>query len=209
MRLFLFIAFVASAFAADPGFRDLFNGKNLDGWTLIKPTGSGYVVKDGVIICPEDGGGNLLTDKDYSNFVLRLEFKLSPAGNNGIGIRAPLTGDIAYSGIELQILDHDNPKYKGIIKPFQKHGSVYDLIPAKAEALKPVGEWNQQEVTVDGKHIVVKLNGTTITDADLGTITDQAVLAKHPGALRTTGRIGFLGHGSHVEFRNIRIKELP
>jgi hypothetical protein len=206
-RLALLILMGSAAFAAERGFTNLFNGKNLDGWTLVKGSGRGYVVENGVLVCPEDGGGNLLTDKDYANFVLRFEFKLAPAGNNGIGIRAPLTGDVAYSGMEIQILDHNHPKYKDI-KPWQRHGSVYNLIPAKAEALKPAGEWNQEEIVADGKKITVKLNGVVITEGDLGTITDQAVLQKHPGALRTTGRIGFLGHGTRVEFKNIRVREL-
>jgi hypothetical protein len=207
-RAFLMSLSAAPAIiAAERGFTDLFNGKNLDGWTLVKPTGRGYVVENGVLVCPADGGGNLLTEKDYANFVLRFEFKMEPGGNNGIGIRAPLAGDVAYSGMEIQILDHDHPKYKDI-KPWQRHGSIYNLIPAKGEALKPAGEWNQEEIVADGKKITVKLNGVTITEGDLSTITDHEVLKKHPGALRTTGRIGFLGHGTRVEFRNIRVREL-
>jgi hypothetical protein len=206
-RLALAILLVSATFAAESGFKDLFNGKNLNGWTLVKATGRGYVVEDGILVCPEDGGGNLLTDKDYANFVLRLEFKLTPGGNNGVGIRAPLAGDVAYSGMEIQILDHDHPKYKDL-QPWQRHGSVYNIVPAKGDALKPTGEWNQEEIVADGKKIKVTLNGVLITDADLSTVTDPAVIAKHPGMLRTTGRIGFLGHGTKVEFRNIRIKEL-
>lgn len=198
-----------SMLGADKGFTSLFDGKDLAGWTLVGGHGPGYVVEKGVLVCPEDGGGNLLTDKDYANFVFRFEFKLTPGGNNGVGIRAPVEGDIAYTGMEIQILDHNNEKYKGKLKPSQHHGSVYDVIAASSENLKPVGEWNQEEITAEGKHIVVKLNGKVITDADLSTVTDPAVLKKHPGLLRTTGRIGFLGHGSHVEFRNIRVKELP
>jgi hypothetical protein len=206
-RLALAVLFALSTFAAEPGFSDLFNGKNLEGWTLIKGSGRGYVVENGVLVCPEDGGGNLLTDKDYANFVLRFEFKLTPGGNNGVGIRAPLAGDVAYSGMEIQILDHNHPKYKDL-QPWQRHGSVYNVVPAKADALKPAGEWNQEEIVADGKKIKVTLNGVLITDADLSAVTDPAVLKKHPGVLRTTGRIGFLGHGTRVEFRNIRVKEL-
>ena len=69
--------------------------------------------ENGVLVCPEDGGGNLLTEEEFDNFVFRFEFKLTPGGNNGVGIRAPLAGDIAYSGMEIQILDHGNEKYKG------------------------------------------------------------------------------------------------
>ena len=195
-------------FADDKDFKPLFNGKDLSGWTLVKKSGSGYRVENGVLICPEDGGGNLLTEEEFDNFVFRFDFKLTPGGNNGVGIRAPLAGDIAYSGMEIQILDHDHEKYKGWLKPFQRHGSVYDMIPAKADALKPVGEWNTEEISAEGSRIRVTLNGKLITDADLSTITDPEVLKKHPGVQRKGGRIGFLGHGSHVEFRSIRIKRL-
>ena len=206
MKVALLAAFLM--FADDKDFKPLFNGKDLTGWTLVKKSGSGYRVENGVLICPEDGGGNLLTEEEFDNFVFRFDFKLTPGGNNGVGIRAPLAGDIAYSGMEIQILDHDHEKYKGWLKPFQRHGSVYDMIPAKADALKPVGEWNTEEISAEGSRIRVTLNGKLITDADLSTITDPEVLKKHPGVQRKGGRIGFLGHGSHVEFRNIRIKRL-
>ena len=206
MKVALLAAFLM--FADDKDFKPLFNGKDLSGWTLVKKSGSGYRVENGVLICPEDGGGNLLTEEEFDNFVFRFDFKLTPGGNNGVGIRAPLAGDIAYSGMEIQILDHDHEKYKGWLKPFQRHGSVYDMIPAKADALKPVGEWNTEEISAEGSRIRVTLNGKLITDADLSTITDPEVLKKHPGVQRKGGRIGFLGHGSHVEFRNIRIKRL-
>lgn len=149
-----------------------------------------------------------MTEKEYANFVFRFEFKMEPGGNNGIGIRAPLAGDIAYTGMEIQVLDHDHEKYKGKIKPAQFHGSVYDVIPAKSGALKPAGEWNSEEIVANGSKIKVTLNGKVILDADLASVTDPAVLKKHPGLKRTSGRIGFLGHHSLVEFRNIRIKEL-
>lgn len=199
-----------SAADKEKGFKPIFDGKTLNGWTLVdkgKP-GRGYIVKDGEIVCPSDGGGNLLTEKEYANFILRFEFKMEPGGNNGIGIRAPLAGDIAYSGMEIQILDHDHAKYAGKLKPTQRHGSIYDVVPAKGNALKPAGEWNSEEIMADGRHIKVTLNGQVIVDANLDDVKDPAVLKKHPGLARTTGRIGFLGHGSLVEFRNLRVKEL-
>jgi hypothetical protein len=212
MKTLLFsIALVA--FAQDEaGFKPLFDGRTLDGWTLVKGRGPGYVVKDGTIVCPADGGGNLFTEAEYSNFVIRFEFKLSPGGNNGLGIRAPLTGDAAYQGMELQILDHDHEMYKkdgkSWLKPAQYHGSIYGIVPAKTGYLKPTGEWNYEEVTANGPRITIKLNGTTIVDANLDDVKDEAIIKEHPGMKRTKGHIGFLGHGSHVEFRNIRIKTL-
>jgi hypothetical protein len=197
-----------SAAKADAGFTTLFDGKSLTGWTLVRGHGPGYIIKDGTLVCPLDGGGNLYTAKEYANFVFRFEFKTEPGGNNGVGIRAPLEGDAAYQGMEIQILDDGHEKYKGKIKSEQHHGSVYDVIPARTGFLKPAGEWNEEEITANGSKIRVTLNGVIILDADLSTVHEEAVLKKHPGLQRKAGHIGFLGHGSLVEFRNIRIKEL-
>jgi hypothetical protein len=192
----------------EKGFVSLFDGKTLTGWKLIKGRGPGYVVKDGTIVCPTDGGGNLWTEKEYANFVFRFEFKVEPGGNNGVGIRAPYEGDAAYQGMEIQILDDQHEKYKGKIKSEQHHGSVYDVIPARTGFLKPAGEWNTEEIMANGSKIRVTLNGVIILDADLETVREPEVLKKHPGLKNKTGHIGFLGHGSLVEFRNIRIKTL-
>ena len=195
--------------AADPGFTTLFDGNTLRGWKLVGGHGPGFVVQNGTIVCPTEGGGYLFTEKEYANFVFRFEFLLTPGANNGIGIRAPYEGDAAYQGMEIQILDDGDPQYKGVIKPEQYHGSVYDAIPARTGFRKPVGEWNEEEITANGRRITVKLNGVIILDADLDMVKEPKVLAKHPGMARTSGHIGFLGHGSHVEFRNVRVKELP
>ena len=196
---------------AEAGFTSLFDGKSLAGWSLVGGKGEGYGVKDGVLYCAKGGGGKLLTDKQYGDFVLRFEFKMPAEGsNNGLGIRTPREGDAAYQGMELQIIDEAaalSGKW-GKLKDTQYHGSVYDVIGAKRGAMKPAGTWNVQEVTAKGKRITVVLNGQTILDADLSTVTDPEVLKKHPGLLRTSGHIGFLGHNDYVEFRNIRIKEL-
>jgi len=195
----------------DPGFVSLFDGKTLDGWQVVGKRGEGYGVKDGVIYCAAGGGGKLMTEKEYDNFVFRFEFKMPPEGsNNGLGIRAPLEGDAAYQGMELQILDEKAAlagKW-GQLKDAQYHGSLYLIAPAKKGAMKPAGEWNEQEVTVNGSQVTVVLNGTTILDFDIATVTDPEVLKKHPGLKRTSGHIGFLGHNDYIEFRNIRIKEL-
>lgn len=207
------LALVAgSLFAAvEEGFVPLLDGQSLNGWLLVykKNSGRGYLVEDGKIVCPPDGGGNLLTVEEFANFVFRFEFRMEPGGNNGVGIRAPISGDIAYSGMEIQILDHEHPKYKDWLKPAQRHGSIYGVVPAKTGHLKPAGEWNEEEITANGRRITVTLNGAVIVDADLDSVKDPDILKQHPGLARTTGRIGFLGHGSRVEFRNIRIKELP
>jgi hypothetical protein len=195
--------------AEEPGFTPLFDGKTLNGWTLVGGRGPGYIVENGLLVCPAEGGGNLFTEKEYANFILRFEFRLSPGGNNGVGIRAPLEGDAAYQGMEIQILDDQHEKYKGWLKPEQHHGSIYDVIPARTGYLKPAGEWNEEEILADGRRIRVTLNGVIIVDADLDMVKEPQVLKRHPGLLRSSGHIGFLGHGTRVEFRNIRIKVLP
>jgi hypothetical protein len=192
----------------EPGFVSLFDGKTLDGWQLVGRKGPGYVVKDGVLVCPREGGGNLLTEKQYSNFKFRFEFKLTTNANNGVGIRAPLEGDAAYLGMEIQVLDDQGPQWKDKLRPNQYHGSIYNVLPAKGGALRPTGEWNQQEIMADGRRIRVILNDQIILDENLNYVNDRAVIQKHPGLFREAGHIGFLGHDAHVEFRNIRIQEL-
>jgi hypothetical protein len=205
----LFFNLATRAAAQDrDGFVRLFDGTTLHGWTLVGRAGPGYVPQDGVLVCPADGGGNLFTEKEYSDFIYRFEFKLTKAANNGIGIRAPLEGDAAYMGMECQILDDSAPDYAHLL-PAQYHGSLYKIVAAKRGAQKPVGEWNREEITAIGRHVKVVLNGKTIVDADLNGVTDPAILADHPGMLRDRGHVGFLGHGpSEVQFRNIWIKDL-
>jgi hypothetical protein len=199
----------AAAPAAEEGFTPLFDGKTLNGWKLMGGHGPGYAAQDGKIVLPRGGGGNLLYEKEFTDFILRFEFKLEDGSNNGLAIRAPMSdADMAYQGIELQILDNGAERYKNILQPWQRHGSLYNVFPAKDGALKPVGEWNQQEVRVIGRKVMVILNGTTILDVNMDDVKDPETLKKHPGLQRKSGHIGFLGHNEPVEFRNIRIKEL-
>lgn len=193
------------------GYEILFDGTNMHKWT---GNTTDYVMENGdMVIYPKNGGkGNLYTKKEYANFIYRFEFQLTPGANNGLGIRTPMEGDAAYVGMELQILDNEAEIYKKL-QPYQYHGSVYGIIPAKRGYLKPVGEWNYEEVIADGNRIKVILNGTVILDGDIAEAsknnTEPADHKKHPGLLNKSGHIGFLGHGAEVRFRNIRIKELP
>jgi HEAT repeat protein len=190
------------------GFVSLFNGMNLYGW---QGNTTDYFAQNGeLVVQPSRGGhGNLFTEKEYSDFIFRFEFQLTPGANNGLGIRAPLTGDAAYQGMELQILDNTAPIYANLHE-YQYHGSVYGVIPAKRGYLKPVGEWNEQEVVVQGSKIKITLNGTVILDGDIDEASKNGTLdgRDHPGLKREKGFIGFLGHGSELKFRNIRIKDL-
>ena len=192
----------------EEGFVSLFDGKSLAGWTGSL---AGYAVENGNLICVAGGKGNLLTEAEYSDFTLKFEFKLTDGANNGLGIRCPKVaeGNLHLEGIELQILDDTAEKYK-TLKPYQYHGSVYGIVPAKVGSLKPLGEWNQQEVTAKGRRVTIVVNGTTIVDADLDEATKTGTLdgTPHPGLSRAKGHLGFLGHGDRVDFRRIRIKSL-
>lgn len=191
------------------GFTALFNGQTIeDNW---QGNLTDYSVVDGEIdVNPKAGGrGNLYTKKEYDNFIFRFEFKLTPGANNGLGIHAPLTGDAAYMGKELQILDNSASVYANL-RDSQYHGSVYGVIAAKRGAQNPVGEWNYEEVIVNGDDIKITLNGVVIVDGNMAEASKNGTLdhKDHPGLKKKRGYIGFLGHGSPLKFRNIRIKEL-
>lgn len=191
------------------GFTALFNGKNLDGWVGNK---TDYKVDNGEILVDPTGGGgsgNLYTEKEYADFAYRFEFQLTPGANNGIGIRTPLEGDAAYVGMEIQVLDNTSPIYANLQK-YQYHGSVYGVIPARREFLKPVGDWNEEEIWIQGNRIKVTLNGTVIVDGDIAEASKDGTIDHndHPGLKNAKGHIGFLGHGSILRFRNIRIRVL-
>lgn len=196
-----------TALAVEPGFTPLFDGQSIDGW--IGGTDS-FDIADGQLVSRPGSRGNLLTKDEYDDFELRFEFRLTPGANNGLGIRVPREGNGSYEGIELQILDDTADKYRDL-KPYQYHGSAYGIAPARRGFLKPVGEWNEQEVHCEGRKITVILNGTKILDADLdeaapGGKTLDGV--PHPGLANSSGHVGFLCHDDVVAFRNIRIKPL-
>ncbi|MGL4942288.1 MAG: 3-keto-disaccharide hydrolase [Thermoguttaceae bacterium] len=194
------------------GFVILFDGEKLSP-EIWQGAIDGYPIEDGVIVCRK--GGNLLTKKEYGNFHLRFEFRLPAGGNNGLGVRAAgVDSDAAYNGMELQILDNFAPQYANL-KPYQYHGSIYGVVPSKRNAdkndyLKPVGEWNREEVIADGTKIKVILNDEVIVDADIAEFRDKPTMDgnQHPGLFREKGFVGFLGHGDPVAFRNVRIREL-
>jgi hypothetical protein len=194
--------------APEADFTALFDGSSLFNWT--GNTTDYFPLNGELVIDPKRGGkGNLYTKKEYGDFHLKFDFQLTPGANNGLGIRAPLEGDAAYVGMELQILDNTAPMYAKL-QPYQYHGSVYGIIPAKQGFLKPVGEWNEEEVIAQGNKIKVILNGEVILDGDIALATKEGTAdhKEHPGLLNKTGHIGFLGHGSPLKFRNLRIKEL-
>ena len=195
----------ALAPAADTPATPLFDGKSLAGWSPVGGKADNWTAQDGLLVTKGDGGGWLSTEKTYSDFALKLEFRTGPGGNSGVFIRSPRTGDPAYTGMEIQVLDDDAAMYKDL-KPFQYCGSVYGVIPAKRGSLKPAGEWNAMEITAKGTRITVKLNGQTVVDGDLADHSDAE--KTHPGILRKEGYIGLQSHSDRVEFRNIEVTDL-
>ena len=201
--------FVMNQEEVDEDFEVLFDGTSLDKW--IGNTAD-YIISDEntLAVYPKEGsGGNLYTKEEFGDFIFRFSFRLTPGANNGVGIRTPMEGDAAYVGLEIQVLDDTADIYKNLID-YQYHGSVYGIIPAKRGHLKPVGEWNEEEIYIKGNHIRVTLNGVVIVDGDLATATKNGTLdgLAHPGLDNNSGHIGFLGHGSEVHFKNIRVKRL-
>lgn len=191
--------------AVEPGFVSIFNGRTFDGWTGAV---DGYEIRDGAIVCKAGSGGTLYTRATYRDFVVRLEVRLPAGGNNGLAIRYPGEGDPAYAGMtELQVLDDPDPRYASI-DPRQAFGSAYGMVAATRGHLKPVGQWNEEEVTVRGSTIKVVLNGAVILDTDLSTVTTFMDDRAHPGKDRTEGHFGFAGHNDPVAFRRIRIREI-
>ncbi|MBL8797597.1 MAG: DUF1080 domain-containing protein [Planctomycetia bacterium] len=174
---------------ADDGFVSIFDGKSTTGW---KGATEGYVPENGMLVCLKKGGGNLFTVKEYGDFIFRFEFRLEPGGNNGVSVR----------GHEIQILDDDAPEHKNI-KPCQYHGSIYCKVPAKRGLTKKAGEWNTEEIKVKGTQWTVTVNGQVSVDADIAKVEGLEAVAK-----RTKAPLGFLGHGTRLEFRNLRVKEL-
>ena len=195
------------AIADEPaeGFTSIFNGRDWTGWA--GPVES-YEIDNGILRCKPGRGGTIYTRKEYGDFIVRLEFRLPPGGNNGLAIRYPGKGNAAYDGMcELQVLDNTAKKYAQLDSR-QYHGSVYGLVAAKRGHLRSVGKWNSQEVTVRGSTIRVVLNGHEILSADVSKVSDALDDRPHPGQHLRQGAFGFAGHNDPVEFRNIVLREL-
>lgn len=201
------------------GFDMLFDGTSLKKWTGDTTT---YIIKDGCItVSAAHWGNNIYTTNEYGDFVFRFEFALDrPGVNNGVGIRTPMNVDAAFHGMEIQILDHDDPMYAGL-NDYQVHGSVYGVIPAKRVKFK-LGEWNTEEIRAEGDRITVTVNGKVILDGNIREACQGHCVGdpgeegnhymidhrNHPGLFNKQGHIGFLGHGDGIRFRNVRILDL-
>ena len=189
----------------ETGFVPLFDGKSLAGWTVFGGKASAWGVEEGRLVSFGDGGGWLGTPRDYSDFVLRLDFRLTPESNSGIYLRAPADAShISRTGMEIQLLDETHPKYKDI-KDWQRTGAIYHVAAPEPGHLKPTGEWNTREIRAEGSHVVIRLNGAKVVDDQLE--SHPELDKEHTGLKRKSGRLGLQSHNGRVEFRNVRVKE--
>ena len=171
-----------------------------------------WVVKDGILHGGEPRGTWLLSQKQYGDFILKFDFKLGPTGNSGCALRAPLFGDPAFDGLELQMADY---RYNTQAKDSELTGGIYRAIAPRQQVYRPT-EWNSYTVTLQGNHLTVVLNGATIHDLNLDEQNQE--VKRHDGTLAPPvknrprkGHIGFqeLSRGAeHVLIRNVRIKVL-
>jgi hypothetical protein len=188
------------------GFVSLFNGKDLTGWKVHGGKKESWAVDKGILYVNKGGGGWLMTEKEYSDFELRLDFKVPKGGNSGVALRSPLKGNPAYAGMEIQILD--DAGHKGLQK-YQHTGSIYGVVPSSKQPTKPIGEWNNYRIVCKGRQVSITLNDEKIVDANLDDYKEKTPDGqKHPGLLRDKGHIGLQEHGGRVEFRNLFLKVL-
>ncbi len=203
-------------------FTPLFDGKTTAGWhTYGKDVaGQGWKAEDGILHfdpkARNKDAGDLVTDKEYGNFHLKLEWKVSPGANSGIIFF--VNEDLAkynktyLTGPEMQVLDNQGHKDGSITK--HRAGDLYDMIQSKSEPVKPVGEWNLAEIISNKGNLTFKLNGvtvvkTTLWDDNWKNLIADSKFAKWEGfGTYKTGKIALQDHGDEVWFRNIMIKEL-
>jgi hypothetical protein len=186
------------------GFESIFNGKDLTGWKVNEGGKmESWGADNGILYVEGGGAGWLMTEKEYADFEIRLEYKMPKHGNSGVALRSPMRDDPAYVGMEIQLLDDANWEN---LRPAQFTGSIYDVVPASKHVCKPFGEWNKMHIVARGRHVTVEHNGVQIVDANLDDYKNRA--DKHPGLLRDTGHLGLQSHNGRVEFRNLLVKTL-
>jgi 3-keto-disaccharide hydrolase len=210
------------------GFVLLFDGRTSQGWHSAHGKefpSHGWEIKDGVLSVLETGGaesrsgGDIITDKKYAAFDLRLEFKLSEGANSGVKyyVDPELNkGPGSSIGLEYQLLDDArHPDAKMGRDGNRTLASLYDLIPAAADKkVKPIGEWNEARIVSHGRHVEHWLNGAKVLEYERGTPEFRRLVAESKykvwpnfGEL-PQGHILLQDHGNHVSFRNIRLLEL-
>jgi hypothetical protein len=201
------------------GWHLLFDGKSTAGWhTYLKPEATtAWKAQDGVLqLDPKaPDQGDLVTDKEYENYELSVDWKISPEGNSGIifGVHEdPALGQTYLSGIEMQVLD--NEKAEDNKKANHLAGSLYDMKAPSASVAKPAGEWNVAKISKKDGHLIFWLNGKEIINVQMGSAEWQELInnskfktwkafAQYP-----KGKIALQDHGHEVAFKNIKIREI-
>ncbi len=180
----------------------LFNGKDLSGLEAEGAKDSFSVDAEGNLAC-RGAGGWIHSVKEYRDFRLTLEYKVSPGGNSGVFLRARKEGDPAFTGMEVQILDDAG-------KPPDTHstGALYDEVRPDKNKSKPAGEWNAYDITCLGNELRVSLNGEQLYAINLDTTPDKHNQQARLSMRAATGFIGVQDHGSPVWFRNIKLLPL-
>lgn len=198
----------------EAGWLLLFDGKTLDGWMTSSGTPSKTPVEEGAIN-PHGAGGYMMVHKrEWSNYVLSLDFKISAGCNSGVFVHTssltPRPGkDVGFNGIEMQILDSPTAG-------FYDTGAIYDLVKPTKNAMRPVGQWNHVVITCHDNLISIVLNGEAVTVMDLDKFTEpnkrpDGTAHKFDEAMKTHPRKGYIGlqdHGANCWFKNIKLRPL-
>ena len=170
----------------------------------------GWTMSDDGVLTHTKGGGDIVTDKEYDNFILELDWKISEGGNSGIFFHVSEDHDYVWlGGPEMQVLD--NVAHKDAMKPETSAGSNYALYAPCKDVTKPVGEWNHIKLVVDGPHVEHWMNDTKLLEYELWSDDWKARVAASkfkdmpPYGLGKTGHIALQDHGDIVSFRNITV----
>lgn len=167
-----------------------------------------WSLKEGVLTCKGEGGGWIGTKlADYSDFILKLDYRVPKEGNSGVYIRCPKEGDGAYTGMEIQILD-DDAKHWGALQPWQMTGSIYHEVAPSVRATKEAGAWQSMTIKAVKNQVQIFVNGVLIVDADLDQYTKSTTEALPLKERPRQGYIGFQNYDGNIEYRNVRVKRL-
>ena len=197
-------------------WRALFDGKTTTGWRGFRQPSisSGWQVVDGALVRVASGAGDIITDEQFRNFELELEWKASEGGNSGIFYRVTEQADTIWKGApEMQVLD--DARHADGVSDLTSAGSNYALYPAPRGVVRPAGQWNAVRIVVNGDHVEHWLNGTKLFEYELGSEDWKDRVAKSKFSAMPLygtakqGHIGLQDHGDRVAFRNIRIRVLP
>jgi len=193
----------SSTSSKDDGFSKLLTKDDLTGWTVVGGQEDAWSVTDGVLSCVRPGGGWVALNEEVADFTLRFDYKLSPGANSGVGLRFPMEGNPAFTGIEVQLLDDNAEKYAGL-RPDQFTGSLYYFAAPQERPTTPVGHWHTCEIDCQGKTVKVSINGKLNNEASL---KSEDNTPPHPvTTCAASGHLGFQSSTARVEFRKILLK---